>query len=417
VLHSYDIIKTDVIFLKLKGQIKLDHLENLNLKLQTLVIFRGLLDDKVLCKLHALLSHSGKSIADKLDCFSDFVSALFRENISLTDYIWNKIALDQNIYVLKCAGNETLDPILEQCLANELKTLEEISLLSAQEVKESIGYEGYLPEWKTRRADFVSDYKYMINHISTLGYGEFLKYRMFSLINTRIVPVYFPDQIRLSDLKGYERERNIVVNNTKALLSGKPASNVLLYGDAGTGKSSTVKAIVNEYADSGLRLVEVRKNQILEIPAVIESLYNSPLKFILFVDDLSFAGNNEEIGVLKAILEGTVSARAANIVIYATSNRRHLINEKFSDRENDEIHRNETIQEQVSLSDRFGLSVNFSRPDRAQYLAIVFALVQQYDIRNIDELELRAERYAIERGGRSPRVARQFAEQLKSNED
>ena len=395
----------------------MDYLGDLNLKLQTLVIFRGLMEDKVLCKLHPLLSQSGKNMAEKLNDYTGFVSSLFEEDISLTNYIWNQISSDQNIYVFKAAGNEPVDPVLEECLTSELKILEEISLLSAREVKSAIGYEGYLPEWKTRQANFVKDYKYMISHISTLGYGDFSKYRMFTLKNTRIVPVHFPDKIRLSDLKEYERERNLVINNTKALLSGKPASNVLLYGDAGTGKSSTVKAIVNEFAGSGLRLVEIRKNQMLEIPAVIESLSQSPMKFILFVDDLSFAGNNEEIGVLKAILEGTVSARAANIVIYATSNRRHLINEKFSDRENDEIHRNETIQEQVSLSDRFGLSVNFSRPNREQYLAIIFALVKQYDIRNVNELELLAERYAIERGGRSPRVARQFVEQLKSNED
>lgn len=401
----------------MRGKIDLDHLENLSLKLQTLIIFRDLLDGDVLCKLHELFSHNEKSLESSLSDYTGFVSALFGENLNLTDYIWNQISSDQNIYVLKSAGNEQIDQILEECLNSELKILEELSQLSAREVIVSIGYSGYLPEWKNRKADFAADYKYMIAHISTLGYGEFSKYSMFTLSGSKLVPVHFPDKIRISDLKGYERERNIVINNTKALLSGKPASNVLLYGDAGTGKSSTVKAIVNEFASSGLRLVEIRKNQMLEIPAVIESLCQSPLKFILFVDDLSFAGNNEEIGVLKAILEGTVSARAANIVIYATSNRRHLINEKFSERENDEIHRSETIQEQVSLSDRFGLSVNFSRPYRDQYLAIIHALIEQYGIKNVSEPELLAERYAIERGGRSPRVARQFVEQLKSNED
>jgi len=394
----------------------LDHLEDLNLKLHSLAVFRGLLEADALKKLPEVLSQGNKSMEEKLSDFSDFVFRLFQEEINLTDYIWNQISSDENIYVLKCSQNVSVDPTLEQCAVSELEILEEISQLRAEEVKKAMGYEGYLPGWTNRKADFVKDYRTLISNISTLGYGAFSKYCMFTIVDSEIVPVKFPDQIRLSDLKGYERERKTVIDNTEALLNGKPAANVLLYGDAGTGKSSTVKAVVNEYVSQGLRLIEIRKNQMQEIPALMESLHQSPLKFILFVDDLSFAGNNEEIGILKAILEGTVSAKASNVLIYATSNRRHLINEKFSDRANDEIHRNETIQEQVSLSDRFGLSVNFSRPDKEQYLAIVYALVSRYDVHSIDELELRAERYAIERGGRSPRVARQFVEKLKSME-
>ena len=197
---------------------------------------------------------------------------------------------------------------------------------------------------------------------------------MFTYNKGEIVPAKYPDSIRLSSHIGYERQRKRIIDNTYAFLKDKPAANVLLYGDAGTGKSSTIKAIVNEFADIGLRMIEVRKGDLLKLPELIEKLANNPLKFIIFIDDLSFAKNNEEIGALKAILEGSVSSKTENVVLYATSNRRHLVQESFSDRNGDDIHRNETIQEQTSLSDRFGLSVCFSKPDKKEYLDIIHGL-------------------------------------------
>lgn len=395
----------------------MDRMEDLNYKFHSLVLFRGLLRGDVLKKLPALLSGAGKSTLERVDDYAEFASSLFQSNENLTEYVRDKMLSDENSYVLKRARGETVDPGLEQCLNNELNILEEISQLTSREMKPATGYEGYLPDWKNSPANFAEDYKSMLSRIPTAGYGLFSKQSMFYIRNADIVPARSPDTVRLSDLKGYERERQAVINNTKALLGGKPAANVLLYGDAGTGKSSTVKAVVNAFCNEGLRLIEIRKNQFHDIPAVTESLCRNPLKFILFIDDLSFAETNEEIGVLKAILEGTVSAKASNIVIYATGNRRHLISEKFSDRGNDEIHRNETIAEQVSLSERFGLSVNFAKPDKEQYLFIVHELARQYGVRNTSDLERRAERYAMERGGRSPRVARHFSEYLKSIEE
>ena len=392
----------------------MDRLESLHAKLQSLVIFRGLLDDPVLHLLPAMLSQGGKNTAAKISDYADFASLLFLENDNLTDYIWDRVLTNENVYVLKCARKEQPGPILEECLCSELKILEEISQLTGQEIKMGIGFEGYLAEWANGHIDFARDYKYMIDHISTLGYGVFLKHRMFFVSDHQITPVKSPDMVRLSDLKGDEAERQAVIDNTVALLNGKPAANALLYGDAGTGKSSTVKAVVNEFADRGLRLIEIRKNQLMQIPAIIESLHQNPLKFILFIDDLSFAKSNEEIGALKAVLEGSAAAKSSNIAIYATSNRRHLIHETFSDRGDDDVHRNETMQEQLSLSDRFGLSVNFFKPDKEKYLAIVNALAKQYGVSETADLDLMAERYALERGGRSPRVARQFIEYLKS---
>ncbi len=390
----------------------MNRLEELNLKLNALVIFHRLLDDGALRLLPAVLASGDMGMERKVSNYAAFAAALFEKSVCLSDYLWELAAADPNAYVMRLARGEQPEPELERCLDRELQTLQELSSLTAGDELAAIGNGVYLPVWTNRSIDFAVEYRRRASRVSELGYGMFTVHHMFSVSNGRVLPVLSPDTIRLSHLSGYESERQAVVQNSLALLRGAPAANVLLYGDAGTGKSSTVKAIVNEYADRGLRLVEIRKQQLNMLPAVLESLQGNPLKFILFIDDLSFTAVNEEIGALKAILEGSVSAKAKNTVIYATSNRRHLIDERFSDRADDELNRNETIQEQVSLSDRFGLAVRFARPDKEQYLAIVRALAAQYGVEITVQQELLAERWALERGGRSPRVARQFVESV-----
>ncbi|MEG2597185.1 MAG: ATP-binding protein [Oscillospiraceae bacterium] len=230
--------------------------------------------------------------------------------------------------------------------------------------------------------------------------------------------VKHPDEVRLSELSGYDREHQEVIDNTCALLNGKPAANTLLYGDAGTGKSTTVKAVANEFKDQGLRLIELKKKQLHQIPKLVDYLSHNPLKFILFIDDLSFTKDDDDFAALKAILEGSVSVKANNLVVYATSNRRHLVKENFSDRDGDEIHANDTREEMISLSDRFGLTITFIKPGKDLYLDIVRDLTHQYAIQMDTELVLKeAERFALSRGGRSPRVAKQCVEHLKSMED
>ena len=201
------------------------------------------------------------------------------------------------------------------------------------------------------------------------------------------------------------------MDNTKALLSGKPAANILLTGDAGTGKSSTVKAIVNELCDSGLRILEVRKEQLHAIPKILDELNSNPLKFILFIDDLSFTKDDDNFSALKAILEGSVSAKSNSVVIYATSNRRHLVKENFSDREGDDVHFNDTMQELLSLSERFGIQLTFNRPDKAVYLDIVHNLADKQGIEyDVEKLDASAEKFALKRGTRSARAAKQFVD-------
>ena len=223
------------------------------------------------------------------------------------------------------------------------------------------------------------------------GCGIFAKYRAFIWRNHTIIPVEYPDKTQMSDLKEYEEPRQLVIDNTESFLNGLPANNCLLYGDRGTGKSSTIKAILNQYYTQGLRVIEMPKEFLMDFP------------------DLSFSHQDDTYASLKAVLEGGVAARPENTLIYATSNRRHLVRETFSDRDGDEIHRGDTIQESLSLADRFGLSVNFSLPSKEKYLAIVEELAKQRGLEEyIDQLKQGAEQWAIARGGRSPRCARQF---------
>ncbi|MEZ4357772.1 MAG: ATP-binding protein [Eubacteriales bacterium] len=396
---------------------KLNNLEEMNLKLNSLVIFKKLLNDKVIKKLSKMLSISDKSLLERVSSYSSFASELFLETVNLTDYILNLVFEDENLYVLKYIKND-VDAKLEKNLEDEINILEKISRLTSIEVKNNIDYNGYLPEWENENLNFLSLYRQRIKNITTFGYGIYSKYHMFTVKDGNISPVRWPDQITISNLEGYEEERKAIVDNTISLLKGKPAANVLLYGDAGTGKSSTVKAVANEFKDKGLRLIEITKEQFGEIPGIIEELTQNPLKFILFIDDLSFERDSDDFNALKAALEGSVFSKTPNILIYATSNRRHLVKESFSDRSGDDIHVNETIQELCSLSDRFGLLVSFFKPNKELYLKIVHGLKMQYGIKMNDaKLDFEAEKYALNRGGRSPRAARQFIEYIKSTED
>ncbi|MBW3622281.1 MAG: ATP-binding protein [Armatimonadetes bacterium] len=226
-----------------------------------------------------------------------------------------------------------------------------------------------------------------------------------------------PDPIHLEDLFAYEKERELLLRNTEQFVAGYAANNVLLYGDRGTGKSSTVKALLHAYADRGLRMVEVQKEHLGDFPQILRLLRGRRERFVLFIDDLSFEEHETHYKDLKALLEGSLEARPENMVLYATSNRRHLVKERHSDRihklEDDEIHLNDTTEEKLSLSDRFGLTLTFVAPTQERYLAIVRGMAERRGIPLSDEeLRARALAWATQRGGRSGRVARQFIDDL-----
>lgn len=392
-------------------------LEQINMKAKSFVVFNNILEDDVMKAFLNMIDIKEKSDIKKVEEYSNFTRKLFEKSENFSDYIWKLIIFNENIYVHKLASKEIISNMLAQCVKHELQTLQDIATITSQDIRSEIEYNGFMAEWSINTEyDFNKMYEERMEKLFTVGYGIYSNNIMFTYDNGKVAPVKYPDNIRLSSHIGYERERKRIIDNTYAFIKGKPAANVLLYGDAGTGKSSTVKAIVNEYANEGLRMIEVRKGDLLEIPKLIEELANNPLKFILFIDDLSFAKNNEEIGALKAILEGSVTAKTSNVVIYATSNRRHLVQESFSERQGDDIHRNETIQEQISLSDRFGLSICFSKPNKKEYLDIIHGLLEEYKVKKIENVDMLAEQHAMSRGGRSGRIARQFVEYLKSIE-
>ncbi len=241
------------------------------------------------------------------------------------------------------------------------------------------------------------------------GCGCFTAHRAFLWRDGEMLPVEHPDPIRLSNLKGYEYQRRIAIDNTRAFLDGFEANNMLLYGDRGTGKSSTVKALLNEYADEGLRMIEMPKEYLRQLPDLTGHLAAVPMKFIVFIDDLSFSDNDDSFAALKAVLEGGLASRPANVIIYATSNRRHLLRETFSARAGDEVHHADTVQEAVSLSDRFGITLTFLLPDKQRFLDIVEQIAADRGLKVERQTLLdAAERWALERGARSPRYARQF---------
>lgn len=384
---------------------------------KAVVIFKNVINDKAIYSLLKLLSTDEDKTEKIISQYSDFVSALYEKTDNLSEYINSLLQNDENAFV-RAAAKGNASPLMQNACEKELELFERLSKITSQEICKKIDTDFFLPQWENSNICIRSEYDKKIAEIRTTGYGIYAEHRMFLYKDNEIVPVKYPDPQRLSQMSGYEAERQKVIGNTMALINGKPCNNVLLYGDAGSGKSSTVKAIVNEYWEKGLRLIEIRKNQLYFLADVIEKLADNPLKFIIFIDDLSFSSNDSDFGALKAILEGGVAGKTENIVIYATSNRRNLVKENFSDRNGDDIHLQDTIQEIMSLSARFGLKVTFSKPDKDLYLSIVENLSMQYNI-IIDKNELfkSAEVFALRNGGRSPRTAKQFIEYLASKSE
>ena len=395
-----------------------------NARLHGLVVFRSLLDDPVVAKLLDLtdrMEAGAPGYGPVCDAVAQFEAALFEHTTNWGSYL-SAAVLEAETVCVRQAASGTLAPALQTALDSELAFLQALCGLTLDELLTAAGSAtgqaqelAFLPRWETNGIDLPAAYAQRMSEVGKKGYGMFAKHHVFTVENGQLVPVKYPDPQRLSELPGYEKEREKVIANTKALLAGMPANNVLLYGDAGTGKSSAVKAIANEFAPEGLRLVEVKKNQLYQIPDLMDKLAANPLKFILFIDDLSFTANDDNFAALKAILEGSVGGRAKNIAVYATSNRRHLIKETLTDRTGDDIHEADTRQELMSLSARFGLTVTFQRPEKARFETILAELAKQHGIdMPMDQLLVKAEAFAIRAGGRSPRVAKQFIEQCEA---
>ena len=398
-----------------------------NAHLHGLVVFRALLNDPVVAKLLDLtdrMEAGSTSYGPVCDAVAAFEAALFEYTTNWGSYLSNAVLEAETICVRQAAAGQ-LDALLQSALDSELQFLQQLCGLTLDELFQTAYSEqaqrpelAFLPRWQTCELDLAAAYAQRMSEVGKKGYGMFAKHHVFTVENGQLVPVKYPDPQRLSELPGYEKEREKVIANTKALLAGMPANNVLLYGDAGTGKSTSIQALVNEYADQGLRLIELYKEQYDLIPDILRQVKGRNYRFLLFLDDLSFEENETSYKYLKAVMEGGAEAPPENVRICATSNRRHLVREVWSDRgdveHNGDIHRSDTVEEKLSLASRFGLQIFYPAPTFEEYQQIVSALSEKAgtDL-SPEQLRAAAATWQVRSGSRSGRTARQFVDQLE----
>ncbi len=396
-------------------------INSLKIRLSLLSSLRNLLDTPIISAYNTVFN--AKTSYE----FTNSYAALCHKIYSMEDVcqaVVNDISCDENALT---ANLENPNQDIVKSITLDLQTISEILKLKTNDFAKYI--ENTFPELASC-LDFMpnlpkckefpfSNCNELLEHYKANGFGFFAKSSSFTVNeNGKILPVLCPDAITLSELKGYKRQRDQVIANTVAFLNKKPANNILLYGDKGTGKSSTVKAVAHDYADKGLKIIELSPRQIYVFPKICELAKNSPYRIIVFMDDLSFDREDGNFAILKAFIEGGLTGKPENVLLYATSNRRHLIRESFSDRQGDDIHVRDTLETITSLSDRFGLEITFSVPDKDEYLYIVGELAQSYNL-DIEQnkLNMLAERFALRRNGRSPRTAQQFIRYMLTQEN
>lgn len=423
-------------------------IQTARIAMESLGIYRGLLQDQVIHKLHILFEHMEKDPQDTigtLSRYNEFYHTLVEKGkgSSLKDYIMMKILFHDNAFarwVQKDEMQDMINPIVEAAAA-DLDCLYRLGSILPEDIEAMGKGLPSLSRWSTSSRlegeedanEIILKFQKALNWGECIhdlasfhrenGSGIWAKFKGFVWEGEKLQGVVSLDPIRLSQLIGYEMERQKVIDNTRAFIDGYPANNMLLYGGRGTGKSSTVKAMLNEYYQDGLRIIEISKKHLESFPMVIRQIKDDPQKFILFIDDLSFEDSEGAYTSLKAVLEGGLETRPKNVVIYATSNRRHLIKEKFSDRaglmygsSDDEVRAADTMQEKLSLADRFGITVTFSSPNQKQYLEIVDGLVKERGIIiDQEKLHKKAIQWEMWYNAKSPRTATQFVDWLEGS--
>lgn len=381
-------------------------------------LYRSLMDLPPMAYLRDLLEGMERGAAD-LDSYANCFFALAEEGYdSLADYLFDHLRYDESPFGDAVARGRAT-PAMEKAARRDLSVLAALANTSCAELKGSLAamlpesWEGSvasLPEWNIGAA---FQYDRLVEFYRVNGCGLFSKYRAFIWADGRMNPVERPDFRPLDTLWGYERQRNQVIENTRALLEGKPVNNVLLYGASGTGKSATVKAMLGVPGFDSLRLIEVDKDNLTDIPKLARNLGHRPQKFIIFIDDLAFDREDKTFSALKSILEGSLEPRPGNVVIYCTSNRRNLVRQSFSDRAGDDLDVRETIQDKTALAERFGLRVLFSELMKEPFLRMAHDLaVSQGVTLDAETLEREAVKWDVRHPSRTPRSANQFAASL-----
>lgn len=400
-------------------------------KCRSLLVYRDVFEDAIAGAFLTVLENLDRpEIA--IQAYADWFSALAKLRQGWKDYLLNRILLSENAFTQQAHESFIPDELIH-AVRRDARILQEVYQLGCAqfaELLDLVPWRDHLIQVDSRSRyqeferiqkrlevseDWADEFIELLSFYRKFGTGRFAEYSAFRWQNGKLNAIATPDPVRLDALVGYESQRDQLLRNTEFLLAGLPALHILLYGSRGSGKSSLVKSLLGKYEN--LRLIEVAKSELRDLPAIVEGLRNLPQKFVIFVDDLSFEEDDDAYKALKVVLEGNLTARPQNVVVYATSNRRHLIREFFDDRprprDADEIHNWDTVQEKLSFSDRFGLTLTFEPADQPTYLKIVHHLAEQAGI-SVDDLEFRALQWATRHNGRSGRTARQFVDFLKS---
>lgn len=400
------------------------------LMMSSLSVFRGIMKRSVPKAYYNLLLSLDKQPDEFLKAYGEFYSLVSERGCSdRLAYSMTEAALfDENCFTRAAAGgtDNKLPVEVLRAVKRDCEAILSAANLTADEVLDAYAFKDEiadiidtLPRWQSGECVesfkmFDGSLKKVAAYYKQNGCGIFARYKAFIWRDGDIQPVLHHDKIDTDDFVGYERQRGEVIQNTKSFIEGKSCNNCLLYGDMGTGKSSTVKAVANAFLKDGLRIVEIPKERLVDFPLLVDKIAALPMKFIVFIDDLSFQKQDQSYTTLKAVLEGGLAARPKNALIYATSNRRHLVKESLSDRSwDDDVNTRDNMQESLSLSDRFGLKVCYTAPSKKEFSEIVCRLAKDKNINmSEEELTLGSERFALIKGGRSPRCAKQYVESL-----
>lgn len=404
---------------------------SLRYALRGLSAYRGLLDEPVFDQATTLIYTLSVGQAEQQDdrdpvwgeealsAYARLFQALCDGGFSgIGDWLWDKLRYTETPFALS-AQSDSASPALEQAARRDVDALLALAELDCGAILTAIAallppeqapIVQAMPRW-TAAAPF--DFERLVRFYREHGAGLYARYRAFLWEDGQLVPVADPDCPKPEDLLGYEQQRSQVETNTRQMMAGHYANNVLLFGDGGTGKSATVKSMLYLPGMEDLRLIEIQKENLTGLPQLMRSLGDKRQKFILFIDDLAFDQDDKTYSSMKTILEGSLEKRPANVVIYATSNRRHLVRQNFSDRGNDEVDAAETIAEKTALAERFGLRIPYLSMSKADFLALVDYLAGQNGLTlPAQELHARAMTWEIRHSGRTPRVARQFISSL-----